>query len=205
VLGADISRLLIDQAGQRNEIANAAFVVADAATHAFEAGAYDLVFSRFGVMFFGDPVAAFANIRRALKRSGRLVFVCWRPLSDNPWAGLPIRAGAAHLPPAPRPGPEDPGPFAFGDRTRVERILGEAGFGPPSVRPLDRLIRLGKDLDEALDGVTRLGPASRLFVDATPAESAAAKAAIAEALRPHVGPGGVMLAGACWLVSAAQS
>ena len=202
VLGADISHLLIGRARQR-KVANAEFIVADAATHDFDAGAFDLAFSRFGVMFFGDPAAAFKNIRRALKPLGRLVFVCWRTLAENFWARVPMQAGAEHLPPLPRPGPEDPGPFSFGDRGRVERILSDAGFGAPTVRPLDRPIRLGKDIDEALDSVLRIGPMSRLFADATPAQIDKAKAAIAGALGPHAGAAGVALPGACWLVSVA--
>jgi len=154
-------------------------------------------------MFFGDPAAAFKNIRRALKPLGRLVFVCWRTLAENFWARVPMQAGAEHLPPLPRPGPEEPGPFSFGDRGRVERILSDAGFGAPTVRPLDRPIRLGKDIDEALDSVLRIGPMSRLFADATPAQIDKAKAAIAGALGPHAGAAGVALPGACWLVSVA--
>jgi len=202
VLGADISQLLVGKARER-KITNADFVVADAATCEFEAAAYDLAFSRFGVMFFGDPAAAFRNIHRALKPGGRLTFVCWRTVPENPWVHVPMKAGAEHLPPLPRPGPEDPGPFSFGDRSRVERILEAAGFAPPSLRPLDRLIRLGQTIDEALESVMRIGPMSRLFADATPAQAEKAKAAIAVALKTHVRADGVSLAGACWLVSAA--
>ena len=126
-------------------------MVGDATTYPFEAASFDLVFSRFGVMFFGDPVAAFKNLRRALKPAGRLVFLCWRTPQENPWGLVPMRAAQPFLPPMRRPGPEDPGQYSFGDRARVERILKEAGFGAPSFKPLDRPIWMGKDVAEVLE------------------------------------------------------
>ncbi len=123
----------------------------DAATYPFDAAAYDLVFSRFGVMFFGDPVAAFKNLKRALKPTGRMAFVCWRTPEENPWGLVPMRAALPHLPPFERPGPEEPGQYSFGDRARVERILGASGFGAPSFQKLDRPIRLGDDIPDVLE------------------------------------------------------
>ncbi len=203
VLAVDISETLVTAARAQN-IANATFAVGDAATQPFEAASFDLVFSRFGVMFFGDPVAAFKNLRRALKPTGRLVFVCWRTPQENPWGLVPMRAAAPHLPPFERPGPEDPGQYSFGDRARVERILKEAGFGAPSLRPLDLPIRLGKDMAETLDSIGRFGPLARLFAEAVPAQIEKAKAAVAAALKPYETGDGVALPGACWLVSANQ-
>ncbi len=203
VTGVDISQVLISVAASQ-KLANATFTVGDATTHPFEAASFDLVFSRFGVMFFADPVAAFTNFHRALKASGRLVFLCWRTPQENPWGLVPMRAAQPHLPPMERPGPEDPGQYAFGDRTRVERILKEAGFGAPSITPLDRLLPMGKDVPEVLENIAKFGPLARAFADATPQQVAKAKDAIAEALVPHATADGVKLAGACWLVSAPQ-
>jgi SAM-dependent methyltransferase len=203
VLGVDISETLIGAARQ-HPLDNASFEVHDAASYPFDAAAFDLVFSRFGVMFFGDPVAAFKNLRRALRPTGRLVFVCWRTPMENPWGLVPMRAAAPHLPPMARPGPEDPGQYAFGDRARVERILKEAGFGAPTFRALDDQILMGKTIPDVLDNLGKFGQLARLFADSTPEQVAKAKAAIGEALKPHAGPEGVQLAGACWLVSAAQ-
>jgi ubiquinone/menaquinone biosynthesis C-methylase UbiE len=202
VLGVDISEPLIAAARAQN-LANATFAVGDATTYAFESAAFDLVFSRFGVMFFADPVQAFKNLHRALKPSGRLVFVCWRTPQENPWGLVPLRAAAPYLPPFERPGPEDPGQYAFGDRARVERILKEAGFAAPSFQALDRSIPMGKDIPEMLDNLAKFGPLSRLFAEAEPAQVDKAKEAIAEALAPYATAEGVRLAGACWLVSAA--
>jgi SAM-dependent methyltransferase len=201
VLGVDISEPLV-AAAKAKDIANAAFVVADAATQAFEPGSFDLVFSRFGVMFFADPVAAFANLHRALKPSGRLAFVCWRTPQENPWGLVPLQAARPFLPPMPRPGPEDPGQYSFGDRARVERILKEAGFVASRLEPLDRPIWMGSDVAEVVANADRFGPMARAFAETPPEQAAKAKAAIAAAVAPHAGPDGVRMPGACWLVSA---
>ena len=201
VLGVDISEELVASA-RSHRVPNTTFVVGNAATHPFEPASYDLVFSRFGVMFFGDPVAAFKNFQQALKPDGRLVFVCWRKPDENPWGLTPVRAAAPFLPPLPRPGPEDPGQFAFGDRTRVERILKEAGFTALSFEPLDQMVFMGKTVADILASAGRFGPLARAFAEATPEQIEKAKAAIAEALKPHERPDGVRLPGACWLVRA---
>jgi SAM-dependent methyltransferase len=201
VLGVDISEELVGVA-RAQALANASFAVGDAAAYPFDTAAYDLVFSRFGVMFFADPVAAFKNLHRALKPTGRMVFVCWRTPPENPWGLVPMRAAAPHLPPFERPGPEDPGQYAFGDHTRVERILAQSGFGAPSFQKLDRPIHLGKDIPDVLDNLSKFGPLARLMAEATPEQIDKAKSAIAEALGPHVGADGIELPGACWLVSA---
>jgi SAM-dependent methyltransferase len=201
VLGVDISETLIG-AARAQKLANATFEVGDAAVHPFAAQSFDLVFSRFGVMFFADPVRAFQNIRRAMKPSGRLVFVCWRMPQENPWAMVPMRAAQPHLPPLERPGPEDPGQYSFGDKARVERILGQAGFGDPSFEPLDLMLTQGSDIPDVLERIGDFGPLARAFKDAAPEQVAQAKAAIGEALKPYATADGVKLAGACWLVRA---
>jgi SAM-dependent methyltransferase len=203
VLGVDLSETLVG-AARLHKLDNLKFEIGDVTTFPFETAAFDLVFSRFGVMFFADPVAAFKNLRRALRPNGRLVFLCWRTVMENPWVLVPLRAAEPHLPPAERPGPEEPGPFAFGDRARVERILKEAGFGKPSFRTVDQQSPMGRDIAETVENMGKMGPLARRFADAAPEQIARARAAIAEALKPHAGPEGVRLAGACWLVSAAQ-
>jgi SAM-dependent methyltransferase len=203
VMGVDLSEALISVARQQ-KLPNASFAVGDATIYPFEPAMFDLVFSRFGVMFFADPILAFKNLQRALKPGGRLVFVCWRSPDENPWGSVPMRAAAPHLPPMERPGPEDPGQYAFADPARVERILKAAGFGVPAFRKLDEMNFMGKDVADVLDNLARFGPLARLFGEAAPEQVAKARQAIAEALAPHAKPEGISLPGACWLVSAAQ-
>jgi SAM-dependent methyltransferase len=129
VLGVDVSAPMLARAAERLPPgAPVNFVRADATTYRFESAEFDLLFSRFGVMFFAEPARAFTNLRTALKPSGRLAFACWRKFDENPWLQVPLRAALEHVPPPPRPGPEDPGPFAFASEQRVHGILSDAGF-----------------------------------------------------------------------------
>jgi len=202
VLGVDISEPLIG-AARAQGLGNATFEVGDATTYPFDPQSFDLVFSRFGVMFFGDPVAAFRNIHRAMKPSGRMVFVCWRTPQENPWAAVPMRAAQPFLPPMERPGPEDPGQYSFGDRARVERILRDADLGEAEMQTVDLMLNQGKDIPDVLERIGDFGPLARAFKDVAPEQVAKAKQAIGEALKPYATPEGVKLAGACWLVRAA--
>ncbi|HZQ00214.1 MAG TPA: class I SAM-dependent methyltransferase [Reyranella sp.] len=204
VLGVDISETLVG-AARAQKLANATFEVGDAARFPFTGQSFDLVFSRFGVMFFADPVAAFENLRRALKPGGRLTFICWRTPQENPWGAVPMRAALPFLPPMERPRPEDPGQYSFGDRGRVERILNQAGFAGLSIEPVDQMLNQGKDIPDVLDRIGQFGPLARAFKDAAPEQVAKAKAAIGEALKPYAAADGVKLAGACWLVRARAS
>src|SRR3979411_2244263 len=111
------------------------FVLADATVYPFDQASFDLLVSRFGVMFFAQPALSFANLRKALRPSGRLAFACWREPRDNPWLMMPLQAVYKHVPKLPQLGPEDPGPFAFASEARVTRILGEAGFSGIKMEP----------------------------------------------------------------------
>ena len=204
VLAIDISEPLIE-AARNHRVDNATFVLGDAARHPFHHRHYDLVFSRFGVMFFGDPESAFRNFNQALKPGGRLAFICWRSTQENPWGTTAVRAAAPFLPPIPRPGPEDPGQYAFGDKSRVERILKAGGFRDASFEVVDRPVWMGPSIEEFLLGATRFGPLATAFADAEPAAAEKAKQAIAEALKPHMGPEGIVMPGSCWLVRATPS
>src|SRR5580704_3853042 len=138
VLGIDVSKPMLALAAERlREFANASSLEGDAAELPLGDVHADLIVSRFGVMFFGDPVAAFANLRTGLAPGGRLRFACWRPINENPWLQIPLHAVYEHAPRLPKPDPEEPGPFSFGDTARVTRILGAAGFTAPSFTPLD--------------------------------------------------------------------
>jgi ubiquinone/menaquinone biosynthesis C-methylase UbiE len=201
VLAIDISETLIE-AARNHRVDNATFVLGDAASHPFQHRHYDLVFSRFGVMFFGDPEAAFHNFSQALKPGGRLVFICWRTPRENPWGLVTVRAAAPFLPPLERPGPEDPGQYSFGDRARVERILKMGGFRDAAFEVIDRLVWMGSSVAEIVEGSTRFGPLAAAFAEAAPDAAEKAKQAIASALAPHQGPDGVVMPGSCWLVRA---
>src|SRR5262245_12673652 len=130
VLGVDISTPMLERARERARAAGvtqASFENADAQTHSFPPASFALLFSRFGVMFFADPTAAFTNLGRALKPGGRLAFVCWQPLLQNPWMRDMLGAIAKHVTLPPPAAPNAPGPFAFGDPARVRGILERAG------------------------------------------------------------------------------
>jgi SAM-dependent methyltransferase len=187
VAGVDVSRLLLAKAEARAAaagIGHLAFTLADAQTHEFVPGEFDLVASRFGVMFFADPVAAFRNIATALKPGGRMVFVAWGTLEKNPWFTIPRDAAVAQLG-APTPVPANaPGPFAFQDPTYVIDILSEAGLAEPSVSVEEIMLTPAGDLETIATLAATLGPASRIIgeKDGTPDDVAAIVAKIAEAL-----------------------
>jgi SAM-dependent methyltransferase len=203
-MGLDISRPLLDLARRRAAAAGAAnvsFAEADVQTYAFAPATFDAAFSRFGIMFFADPPAAFANIRRALKPGGRLAFVCWRTPAENIVMALPYTAAAAHLPPAPPPEPDAPGPFAFADPARVRHILSSAGFRDIELAPHDRKIG-GGDLEQSLALSLRIGPLGRALRE-HPEKREIVIDVVREALRPHVDvDGAVRLASASWIVTA---
>jgi SAM-dependent methyltransferase len=184
VLAADVSGPILAQAtANLAPHPNARAVVADAAAYPFEPASADLIFSRFGVMFFGDPAAAFTNIRKAIKPDGRMVFVCWRTPKENPWMNGPLDTVFKFIPRPPPPSPDDPSPFAFASQDRVSGILTKAGFAPPTFEPFDTTIDVsnGGGVDGALESALEFGPLPRLLAD-TPADL---KAEIVEALRGH--------------------
>ena len=206
VLAVDVSEPMLARAQERTKhLPQVECRVADAAAHPFAPASYDLLFSRFGVMFFGDPAAAFAHMRKALKPSGRAVFVCWRPIDENPWMRVPLNAVCKHVPRPPRPGPEDPGPFSFASTERVTRILTEAGFAPPTFTKLDFDLDIanGRGLEAAVESASTIGAASAALNNQPPELVAAAMAELRATLAPLEKDGRVPLAGAMWIVEAA--
>jgi SAM-dependent methyltransferase len=208
VLGIDVSGPMLARAAERLPPGvPVRFVRADATTYRFESAAFDLRFSRFGVMFFADPARTFANLRTALKPSGRLAFACWRKFDENPWLQVPLRATLEHVAPLPRPGPEDPGPFSFASEQHVHRILADAGFRSVVLEPrdFDLDIACGGGIEEALKAAMALGPTSRALQDHGPETRAAVASSILRALQPYQNGKRVALAGAIWLVTANNS
>ena len=203
VLGVDISQPMLAVASDRPGTPAPAFRLADAQADDLGAGSFDGVFSRFGVMFFGDPTAAFTNIRRALKPGGRLTFVCWRPLSENPWMYVPIDAARPLLPPLPPSDPTAPGPFAFSNAERVRGVLTEAGFGAIAITPFDTRIGSG-GMEETLAISRRVGPLGAALRE-NPDHAEAVLNVVREALAAYLTPEGVLMPAAVWIVSASAA
>jgi ubiquinone/menaquinone biosynthesis C-methylase UbiE len=205
VTGIDISEPMLGRAKERlRGYGNADFRLGDAADIPVQDLRANMIVSRFGVMFFGDPAAAFTNLRTGLAPGGRVRFACWRSIQENPWLQLPLHAVYEHVPRLPKPAPEEPGPFSFADPERVERILTEAGFSTPSFTRLDVQLDLavGGNLEDAVLHASETGPARRALTDQPDEIRAAALESIRRALEPYASPTGVKLAGAVWLVAA---
>lgn len=205
VLGIDISVPMLGRARERvPSDLRLDFVLADATVHAFEPERADLLFSRFGVMFFAEPERSFDNMRRALKPGARLAFACWREPRANPWMMLPLQEAYRHVPRLPEVGPEDPGPFAFASKDRVHRILSKAGFSSVALEPIDLALDLaaGGGLDAAVESALGIGPANRALEGQPPDLQEAAARSIRAALAPLQKNGSVPLPAAIWIVTA---
>jgi SAM-dependent methyltransferase len=207
VLALDVSEPMAARARERVAAAgltNAEVIVSDAATHTFPRPEADLLFSRFGVMFLADPVAAFANLRRAMQPNGRLVCVAWRPLADNPWFYVPLEAARTVLPPLPPADPDVPGPFAFANRERTMGIISGAGWHNAKLTQHDVAMTLAAtgEIERATEFATEVGVLARVLADVDPDTRARARQAVADALRAHDGSDGIRLRGSVWLISA---
>ena len=205
VIGLDISVPMIARARERAPADVAVeFVLADATLHEFAPGWANVLFSRFGVMFFADPVLSFANLRKGLARGGRAVFACWREPKLNPWQMIALKAACKHVPRLPDVGPDDPGPFSFADEGRVRRILGQAGFDAIALTPVDLELDIaaGRGFEAALATSLEIGAASRALEGQPDDLRAAAAAEIRAALTPHRRGDSVPLGAAIWIVEA---
>jgi len=209
VVGLDISSPMLARARER--VAEAGLtqvdlVLGDAATERF-AHPFDVVFSRFGVMFFEDPAAAFRSLRAALRSGGRLGFVCWQALERNPWADRPLAAVRAVAPDQPLPpllAPGRPGPFSFADPEHVRGVLSAAGLAQVSIEPREFVGPIGgaRTLDEAVDFVLAIGPTARFIAEAPAALAPALRAAVHAALAPFATAEGVRVPFRALVVSA---
>lgn len=207
VLGVDISRSMLARArarGARRGLRQLTFREADVQTSRFAHGSVDLVFSRFGVMFFDDPRVAFGNLRTAVRPGGRLCFVCWQDLQKNDWARVPRAAAARHVPlPAP-PAPGTPGPFAFADAERVGALLESAGFRDVSFDPHETGLGIGgaTGLEGAVEFLLAIGPVASLLREATDETRRRVGQTLRETLAPYLEGATVRLGGATWIVHA---
>lgn len=207
VLGVDVSRPMLQRAIARakaHTLTHTRFVLADAQTTALGRASFDLLFSRFGVMFFADPTAAFVNLRRALRSGGRVAFACWQAMQRNPWMLVPALAIARHVPMSP-PDPNAPGPFAFADPGRVSSILSSANFAEVVVDGVETsLAPGGGDPDRAVEFALDFGPgaaALRAF-GAGPDLRARVADEVRKALTPFMQDGTLGMPAAIWLVHA---
>ena len=203
-IGLDISEPLLARARTRAEalLSEAEFIAADASAWADESG-FDLILSRFGVMFFTDPQAAFTHLHGLAAPGGRLVFACWQPAARNLWATLPMTALADLLPAQPPTDPHAPGPFAFADAARVATMLEGAGWQDLAFHslPFEMMVSEGDDpIASAVQFNLKIGPAARAVREAGIGD--AAKPLLAGALQPFLTDGQVRLPGAVWLVTA---
>ena len=205
-LGVDISAPLVEAAKARAEaegVRGAAIILADAQTHRFDAGLFDAVISRFGVMFFDDPAAAFANLRAATAPGGRLTFMAWRSPMENPFfitAGLAL---APFMPPPTPMAPDAPGQFAFADEARVRGILETAGWRDVAFTKVDEVCPLRRA--DLATYVTRMGPAAVALREADEATRVAAIAALERAFEPFIDGDVVRVTAACWEVTATKA
>lgn len=200
VQGVDLSQPMLERAQARSS--QIEFIRADAASFTPKQP-YDLIFSRFGVMFFIDPKNAFKHLHSTLRSSGRLVFVCWQAPKANPWMSITGRAIAPYLPESESPtDPKAPGPFAFADADYVRAILSDGGFQNIGLEPFSAALHVGNDPQDALKLQTRVGPAARVMTELDGEIRNQALNAARNALADHQSDKGIHLDAAVWIVSA---
>ena len=222
ILGIDVSAPLLEvararvaergipplrTAPPRTASARIEFLRADAATHDFGDWRFDVLFSRFGVMFFDDPVAAFAQLRRAAHRNAGLAFCCWQALDKNPWTALPLKAALTVLP-APEPvAPHSPGPFAFADAAYVREVLAQAGWSDTRIEPYAPTLEFSIEggYAAAVRELVNTGPVGRLLAPAEKPAREAVYAAARRALKDYYRGDTLALAGAVWFVTAVNT
>jgi SAM-dependent methyltransferase len=200
-LGVDLSGRMIERARKRaadEGLTNAEFVQADAQAYGFAAAAFDVAVSRTGAMFFGDPVAALANVAAALRPGGRLVLLNWQGVPDNPWFAE-FTAALGGMPPLP---PDAPSPFALADRERAHRVLREAGFAEVASEDARAPMHLGRDAEEGTRFLAGLGVARMLLRGRTEQERADRLAALRRTVEARTTSDGVLFPSAMWLVTA---
>ena len=203
--GVDISQPMIAAARARaaRDGVAADFIRADAQTHPFAPESFDVILSRFGVMFFEDPVRAFANLRRGAARGGLLTFAAWRSADENPFMTTAERAAAPLLPDMPARQKDAPGQFAFGDPARIAAILEDSGWRDVAITPVDAACAMPR---AALDGyITRLGPLGRVLHGADEVTRARVIETVRTAFAPFVEGQDVRFTAACWMVAARAS
>jgi SAM-dependent methyltransferase len=205
--GVDLSGRMVAAAREITDAEgpiNASFEELDAQSHEFPVDGFETLVSRFGVMFFDDPVAAFANLHRAVRPGGRVAFACWQGFLDNEWLQVPGEAVASQaggtLDPAAAPG--RPGPFSLADPDRVRQVLRDAGYGDVTLDAIGGPMLIGTDVDDSAGFLSGNQVVHGLLDGRDPGTVERAHAALRDALAAHAGPHGVVLSGRAWLVTA---
>ncbi len=213
--GVDISKPMLDIAIARltsHDIENVKLSEADVTTFNFENHSFDTAFSRFGVMFFEDPVASFSSIANSLKSNGRLAFCCWRSLSKNEWFELPLNVGLKYCNQDNKVDPMDvaghsytPGPMAFKDRDLIDTILTDSGFSAISIKDHKSTLVVGSTPTIAANNLISIGPLSRLILNYDDQIKALVQTELEQQLMQHVTSEGVKLKSNIWIVTARKS
>ncbi len=210
IVGVDISEVMLQRAedlAAHQELTNVFFELADVEVDPMHRDSFDLAFSRFGIMFFNDPVAALRNVHKVLHDKGRLAFACWQTLDKSQWIALQMKSVIPLLAEEDRPPPADPnapGPFSFGDPDRLNDVLKKAGFGNIEMEPYAPSVALFglKDMEDVLDFALEVGPAKAFFADMDAKTKAMARDAVREAYQPYLTDKGVVMEAAAWIVTA---
>ena len=201
VLGVDVSAALLDVARHRTEaegLRNVRYEHADAQVHPFTAASFDVCVSRFGVMFFTDPRAAFRNIGRALRPGGRLAVVVWQGAERNAWASV-VRTSLAD---GSGPPPTDDSPFSLGDPPVAEGVLASAGFTDVSLTDVPDPVVYGPDVDTACEFVLGLREARTLLASQSAEAAERSRERLRRTLESYLTPDGVRVGAGAWLITA---
>jgi SAM-dependent methyltransferase len=202
-LGADLSTIQVAEARRLAAsagVTNASFEVADAQVHPFQAGIFDVVLSNFGVMFFDDPAAAFGNVRKALRRGGRLAFLCWRGRAENPFFTIGFAEAAVALNLCEMTGP--PAALSLAGTGRVSALLSGAGFGGIEFATVDEPMLIGRDVDDVVEYERASPSAAGLLTGLSAAQAAELAERVRDDVTVYASPSGVVMPGAAWLVTA---
>ena len=204
VVGLDVSAPMLARARERLSGRRVELLLGDAAAFALSAHSFDVLFSRFGVMFFDDPLAAFAHLRRALKIGGRVAMVVWQPMPANAWVTVPVAAVADIVDPPALGSAGEPGPFSLSDHDGVATMLRAAGYTDVDLtgHEVDMTVGGGLPLRAAVEFTLDHGPLRRVLGSASPDVRAAAADRVAAALSAYDGPSGVRMPAAVWVIAA---
>lgn len=207
VLGVDISEPILELANNKiisADQSNIRFERGDAQIFRFEEESFDVIFSRFGVMFFDDPISAFKNLHRALKSNGKIAFICWQSVQNNEWITFPLTVVAKHVS-LPTPLSEDePGPMSFATPEKVRRVLGSAGFSNIEINAFNAPFTVGNSIDSSVEFLTQLSPVGGAIGRSSADDTIKSQitADLLDALTPYDTDHGVTMGAATWIVTA---